>query len=72
MPISEERRRRGKETIKRYKSVSGSDAYAAANDAITDILLYVAKNSEEARRMLHGSEMDFNNELEGEDLIAEG
>lgn len=72
MAISEERRRRGQETIKRYKSVSGSDPYAAANDAIADILLYVAKTSDEARQMLHCAEVDFNNELESEDLIAEG
>jgi hypothetical protein len=72
MPISEERRRRGQETIKRYKSVSGTDAYAAATDAITDILMFVAKSSEEASQILHCAEVDFNTELEGEDLIAEG
>jgi hypothetical protein len=72
MAISEERRRRGQETIKRYKSVSGTDVYAAANDAIADILLYVAKTSDEARQMLHGAEIEFNNELESEDLMAEG
>jgi hypothetical protein len=72
MPISEDRRRRGQETIKRYKSVSGTDAYAAATDAIADILMFVAKTSEEAGQILHSAEVDFNTELEGEDLIAEG
>ena len=72
MPISEQRRRRGQETIKRYKSVSGSDVYAAATDAVTDILMFVAKTSEEAAQLLHAAEVDFNSELEGEDLIAEG
>lgn len=72
MAISEERRTRGKETVKRYKSVSGADPYAAANDAIADILLYVAKTTEEARQILHGAEIDFQNELENEDMIAEG
>ena len=72
MSISEERKRRGQDTIKRYKLVSGSDAYASASDAITDILLYVAKTSEEARRILHGAELEFNNEVEREDLMAEG
>lgn len=72
MAISEERRRRGQETIKRYKSVSGADPYAAGGDAITDILLFVAKTPEEARQMLRNAEIEFNNELESEDLIAEG
>ncbi len=72
MANSEERRRRGHDIIKRYKSISGVDPYAAASDAITDILMYVAKNGEEARHMLHGAEVDFNEALESEDLIAEG
>jgi hypothetical protein len=72
MPMSEERRRRGQEIVKRYKSVSGSDAYAAATDAIADILMFVAKDSEEAGKILHCAEVDFSNELESEDLISEG
>ena len=72
MAISDERRQRGKETVKRYKQVSGTDAYAAATDAIADILMFVAKTSEEAAQILHAAEVDFNTELESEDLIAEG
>ncbi len=72
MPISDERRQRGKETLKRYKQVSGANAYSAATDAIADILMFVAKTSEEATQILHAAEVDFKSELEDEDLIAEG
>jgi hypothetical protein len=68
----EERKRRGEETLKKYLSLSGNDAYSRAVDAITDILLSVAQNEDEGNQMLHCAEMDFRNAVEGEQFVTEG
>ena len=72
MSTLEERKRRGQEAIKRYRAVSGNDAYAAAVDAITDILLFVAQNEGEATQLLQSAEMDFRSEAQGESFLTEG
>jgi hypothetical protein len=72
MSTLEERKRRGQETIKRYRAVSGNDPYAAAVDAITDILLFVAQAESEATQLLQSAEMDFRSEAEGERFLTEG
>jgi hypothetical protein len=72
MSTLEERKRRGQETIKRYRSVSGNDPYASAVDAITDILLSVAQTEAEATQILQSAEMDFRNEAQGEQFLTEG
>ncbi len=72
MPTPEERRRRGQETVKKYRSCSGTDPYACAADAIADILLFVAQTENEATQLLQSAEMDFRSAREGEDIVAEG
>jgi hypothetical protein len=72
MSTLEERKRRGQETIKRYRAASGNDPYTAAVDAITDILLFVAQTEAEATQLLQSAEMDFRSEAEGERFLTEG
>jgi hypothetical protein len=72
MSTLEERKRRGQETIKRYRTVTGVDPYACAVDAITDILLFVAQAETEATQLLQSAEMDFRTEAEGERFLTEG
>ena len=72
MSTLEERKRRGQETIKKYRDVSGTDPYTAAVDAITDILLFVGQNEGEATQLLQCAEMDFRNEAQGESFLTEG
>ena len=72
MSTLSERRRRGEDICKKYRAVSGNDSYACAADAIGDILLAVAKNEQEATRLLHSAEIDFRNAAEAESFLAEG
>ncbi|MDQ2775080.1 MAG: hypothetical protein M3Y57_09215 [Acidobacteriota bacterium] len=72
MATSDDRKKRGQEILKKYRSVSGSDAYSAASDAIADILLSVAQNEQEATRILHAAEVDYRSTAEGDDVAAEG
>ena len=67
-----ERRRRGEDICKKYKALSGTDPYACAADAITDILLYVAQSEREATQILHSAEIDFKTAAETESFLAEG
>jgi hypothetical protein len=67
-----ERRRRGEDICKKYRAISGTDAYACATDAIGDILLAVAQSEQEAARLLHAAEIDFRNAAEAESFMAEG
>ena len=69
---TEERKRRGQEILKKYRSYSGTDPYACAADAIADILLFVAQTEDEGIKILHSAEMDFRNAAEGETFAAEG
>jgi hypothetical protein len=72
MSTLKERKRRGEETIKRYRSITGNDAYACAVDAIADILLSVAQSEGEATQILHSAEIDFRNAAETESFLTEG
>lgn len=72
MASPEERKKRGAEIVKKYKPSCGQDAYAAANDAITDILLAVASDEDDAGRMLQGAEADYRSTIEGERIAGEG
>lgn len=72
MATLEERRRRGQDLIKKYKPLSGADPYACAVDVISDILLSVAQNEDEATQMLQCAEMEFRSAVEGESFLNEG
>jgi hypothetical protein len=72
MSILEQRKRRGAEIIKKYRSLTGGDPYASAVDAIGDILLSVAQNESELSQLLQCAEMDFRNEVQGESFLTEG
>lgn len=72
MTTLEERRRRGEEILKKYKSRSGNDTYACAADAIADVLLAVAQQEEEGTQVLQSAEMDFRSAFEGERFLTEG
>lgn len=68
----DERKRRGQDIVKKYRSCSGTDPYACAADAIADVLLFVAQTEDEGVKILHAAEMDFRNAAEGETFAAEG
>jgi hypothetical protein len=72
MATSDERKRRGKEILKKYLPSCAHDPYAAGADAIVDILFAVAQTTDEATRLLQSAEEDFKSTTEGEDFIAEG
>ncbi len=72
MAMPEERRKRGLDVIKRYLASAGGDKYAAAADAISDILLSVAETEDEGLQLLRTAEMEFRNALEGESFATEG
>ena len=72
MAITDDRKKRGQEILKKYRSIGGSDAYSAASDAIADILLCVAQNEQEATQILHSAEVDFRSTAEGESFASEG
>ena len=68
----QERKKRGEEIIKKYKTSTSVDPYALAVDAIADVLLFVAQSEREGTQILHASEMDFRNAAEGEAFVSEG
>jgi hypothetical protein len=72
MATIRERKKRGEEIVKKYKPSNLNDPYACAVDAIADILLYVAENQAEGRRIMHSAEIDFRNAAEGEAFLTEG
>lgn len=72
MPNVEERKRRGQDLIKKYKATGDSDPYDCATDAISDILLSVAQNEDEATQILQSAEMEFRNAIESESFLNEG
>jgi hypothetical protein len=72
MPTLRERKRRGEDSSKRYKTDCGNDIYACAVDAIADILLSVAQNEREATQILHSAEIEFRNAAESEAFLTEG
>jgi hypothetical protein len=72
MSTLQERKRQGEEIVRRYRRMSNNDSYASAVDAITDILLFVARSEPEATQLLQCAEMDFRNEAEVEKFLTEG
>lgn len=72
MATLQERKRRGEDIIKKYRPLSGNDPYAAATDAICDILLFVATNEDEATQLLQSAEADFRSAAEAESFLTEG
>ena len=72
MAISDERRKRGAELLKKYRASPGTDKYAAAADAIADILLCTVDNEDEGAKVLRAAEVDFRSAIEGEGFAAEG
>jgi len=72
MATSEERKRRGHDIIRKYRPLCGNDNYAAAADAIADILLSIAESEDEATQILHSAEIDYRTTAEGESFLAEG
>lgn len=72
MVTLKERKRRGEEIAKKYRSLTGNDSYAGAVDAITDLLLAVAQTEREAMQLLHSAEIEFRNQFESEQIISEG
>jgi predicted transcriptional regulator len=67
-----ERKRQGEEICKQYRSISGTDRYARAVDAIADILLAVAENENEARKILQAAEIDYRGATDAESFFSEG
>lgn len=72
MPIPEERRKRGGELLRKYLGTAGGDKYAAASDAIADILLAVAEQEDDARKLLQSAEEDYRCTIEQEGFVGEG
>jgi hypothetical protein len=72
MATQQERRRRGEEVLKKYRPLCNNDNYAAASDAIADILLAVAENEDEASQVLQSAEIDYRSCAEGESFATEG
>ncbi len=67
-----ERKRRGEEIVKKYRSLTGNDSYTAVVDAVADLLLTVAQSEREATQILHSAEIEFRNHFESEEIISEG
>jgi predicted transcriptional regulator len=66
------RKKAGDEVIARYSSRVGNDKYAAAVDAIADILLAISETDADATKILHAAEIDFRNAAEVESFVSEG
>ncbi len=72
MPNLKDRKRRGEEIAKKYRTLTGNDTYAGAVDAIADLLLAVAQTEREATQILHSAEIEFRNQFESEQIVSEG
>jgi len=72
MATIRERKKRGEEIVQKYKPSNINDPYTCAVDAIADILLYVAENQTDGRKILHSAEVDFISSAEGEAFLTEG
>ncbi len=72
MVTLKERKRRGEEIAKKYRTLTGNDSYAGAADAITDLLLAVAQSEREATKILHSAEAEFRSQFESEQIVSEG
>lgn len=72
MTTLRERKKRGEEIIKKYRTSANTDPYASAIDAIADVLLFVAQTEGEGTQILHAAEIDFRNSAESESFASEG
>lgn len=72
MPTLKERKQRGEEILRLYRTRSGNDRYAMATDAIVDVLLAVAQTHDEAVQLIQSSEADYRSNAEGESFLTEG
>ena len=72
MATFEDRKKRGEQILKGYRSAVGGDDYAAAADASADILLCVARTDREGTQVLQAAEMDFRCTAESETFLTEG
>jgi hypothetical protein len=72
MATLRERKRRGEEIAKKYRTYAGNDSYSGAVDAIADVLLAVAQSEREAMQLLHSAEIEFRNQFESEGFLSEG
>jgi hypothetical protein len=66
------RKKRGEEIIAKYQAGVGNDKYAAAVDAIADVLLAIAQTGDESTQILHAAEVEFRNAAEVESFVSEG
>jgi hypothetical protein len=66
------RQRLGEDITKKYQAMARTDRYAAAVDAIADILLATAQDEGEATKILHGAEVEYRNAAESEAFVSEG
>jgi hypothetical protein len=66
------RKKAGDEVIAKYYSRAGNDKYAAAVDAIADILLAISQTDADATKILHAAEVEFRNAAEVESFVSEG
>jgi hypothetical protein len=66
------RKKAGEELIAKYRARVGDDKYAAAVDAIADILLAISQNDADATKILHAAEVEYRNASEVESFVSEG
>jgi hypothetical protein len=66
------RKKRGEDLVAKYQVQAGNDKYAAAVDAIADILLAIAQTDDEGTQILHAAEVEFRNAAESETFVSEG
>jgi hypothetical protein len=66
------RKKSGEEIIAKYQTRTGNDKYAAAVDAIADILIAIAQTDGEGTQILHAAEVEFRNAAEFEAFVSEG
>ena len=66
------RKKRGEELIAKYQTRTSNDKYAAAVDAIADVLIGIAQSDSEATQILHAAEVEFRNAAETESFVSEG
>jgi hypothetical protein len=67
-----ERKKSGEGIVAKYQALLRNDKYAAAVDAIADILLAIAQTEGEGTQILHAAEVEFRNSAEMENFVSEG
>jgi len=66
------RKKAGEDLIAKYQSRDRIDKYAAAVDAIADVLLAISQSDADATKILHAAEVEFRNASEVEAFVSEG